>query len=42
MSPAEEAKLLAEWAANAAKPAVEKPKSLEERVTALEIALGIK
>lgn len=42
MSAEEEAKTKAEWAANAAKPVIEKPKSMEERVTALEIALGIK
>lgn len=42
MSEEEEAKIKAEWEANSAKPVIEKPKSMEERVTALEIALGIK
>ena len=39
MSPEDEAKIKAEWAANAAKPATEKPKSLEDRVSDLESAI---
>jgi hypothetical protein len=41
MRPEEEAKVLAEWAANEAKPVAEKPKSLEERVAAIEKVLGL-
>ena len=41
MSAEEEAKIKAEWAANAAKPAKEKPKSLEERVSDLEAAISL-
>ena len=41
MSVEEEAKVLAEWAAEAAKEPAAKPKSLEERVSAIEKVLGL-